>query len=73
MKEDSVSEPNVYLAVKLRRWTVQFLSGKSVQLYAMGSTTYTRKSIRLVEKIMNQITQTTPTPSVRKEVQPSSR
>ena len=54
MKEDSISEPSIYLGANVRNWTVTDNEGKDINCWALGSQNYIRESLRIVDSIMEK-------------------
>ena len=54
MKEDSIGSPSIYLGANVKEWTVQDEFGKCTTCYVMGSSSYVKESIRIVENLMEK-------------------
>ena len=54
MKEDSIGSSSMYLGANIKEWAVQDEFGKCTTCYAMGSSSYVKESIRIVEGLMER-------------------
>ena len=54
MKEDSIGSPSMYLGANIKEWAVQDEFGKCTTCYTMGSSSYVKESIRIVEGLMKK-------------------
>ena len=54
IKEGSTSFPKMYLGANVRKWTSQGNDGVNINCYALGSESYVREAIRIVEIKMKE-------------------
>jgi len=52
VKDGSVEEPSKYLGMNIKKWNYTAMNGESMTAYALGSSTYIKKAVRIVKKIV---------------------